>query len=380
MSQIVYTALGLMSGTSLDGVDAAFLETDGERILRFGPSMTLEYTANDRETLTQATQAALRWQFKEARPNSFAAAEEVINRTHVEAIMAIGAAHLDWMERLNLIGFHGQTVLHHPPAGGKAGQTLQLGDGRVLAAAFGVPVAHDFRSDDVAAGGQGAPLAPIYHKALAAHSGLEGAVGVLNIGGVSNVTLISGEDILATDCGPGNGPLDNWMKTAASQNYDDRGRHAQWGQPDFRLIDRWLGRDFFSQLVPKSADRYDFDVNADLSGKSARDGAATLAAFCAIATAKTMCTMPLRPKTVIVCGGGRRNWALLWMLMGQIPACVKTAEDVGWDGDAIEAQAFAYLAARALRGLPISFPDTTGVTAPMTGGRIAYPSINRGSR
>lgn len=373
MERSPYIALGLMSGTSLDGVDAAFLETDGERILRFGPSLTLDYSSLDKETLAQATQAALRWQFKGARPNSFTAAEDVIYRRHADAVQAISDTHPDWADKLDIIGFHGQTVLHHPPAPGQCGKTLQLGNGQALADRFDVPVAYDFRSDDVAAGGQGAPLAPIYHKALAAYSNLKGSVAVLNIGGVSNITLTGTEDLSATDCGPGNGPLDNWMVKSCGADYDIDGLLSTKGIPDFNLLNQWFNGSFFKLGFPKSADRYDFDVLVDMSHLSPESGAATLAAFSVLSVEKALVEMNVVPSIVIVCGGGRYNKAMMWMLKEHIRASVVSAEDVGWNGDAIEAEAFAYLAVRTRLGLPNSFPKTTGVPEPLTGGRIVFP-------
>lgn len=375
MGQASYIALGLMSGTSLDGVDAAFLETDGERIIRFGPGLTQDYTASDRDTLTQATQAALRWQFSGSAPNSFAAAEDVIARAHIAAVTSVCNAHPDWANKLDIIGFHGQTVLHHPPIGAQKGRTLQLGHGQALADRFGVPVAYDFRSDDVAAGGQGAPLAPIYHKALTEYSDIKGPCAVLNIGGVSNVTLIDAENLIATDCGPGNGPLDNWMLEKTGSEYDAGGRKSLGGIPDFTRIYAWLEAEFFKKPFPKSADRYDFDVLSDITDLTAKDGAATLAAFSALSIEKSLRDIELVPDTLIICGGGRYNKAMLWMLREHLSADVKTAEHMGWNGDAVEAEAFAYLAVRTKLGLPISFPMTTGAPKPMMGGRVAVPQI-----
>lgn len=374
MSKKVYTALGLMSGTSLDGVDAAFLETDGEQIIRFGPSLMQAYSPEDRATLTEATHAAMRWQFKKgAKPNSFAAAEDVLHAAHAEVIDAICKAHPEWASRLDVIGFHGQTVAHHYAVNGRPGKTLQLGDGQILADKFGVPVIYDFRSNDVAAGGQGAPLAPIYHKALLEFSGFRGQNAVLNIGGVSNVTVVRGSDMIATDCGPGNGPLDNWTAIVIGKDYDAGGELSLSGNVNFTFVNQWLNRKFFELEFPKSADRYDFDVRPDMKNFDGKDGAATLAAFTAMAIAKSLNDMEAEPETLIVCGGGRHNKAIMWMLAEHCTAKVVTAEQKNWDGDAIEAQAFAYLAVRSKLGLPISFPMTTGAPAPMTGGRVAYP-------
>ena len=369
-----YIALGLMSGTSLDGVDAAFLETDGQQIIRLGPSLCLDYSDADKATLQEATQAALRWQFNGPRPNSFAAAEAVIHKCHLKALRALCADHPEWADKLAMIGFHGQTVLHHPPKAGVRGRTLQLGDGQALAKAAGVPVYYDFRTADVKAGGQGAPLAPVFHQALVSYSKLDRPTAILNIGGVGNVTLITkGGHIVASDTGPGNGPLDNWMAKNGLGDFDPDGKYAAAGTPHFPLVRKWLEREFFQRPAPRSADRYDFDVINDMDDLSVEDGAASLAAFTTLAAVYTLNNMREKPRSLIVCGGGRHNKAMMWMLREHLDATVKTAEDVGWNSDAIEAQAFAYLAVRAKWKLPLSFPMTTGIPKPMTGGRVAEP-------
>jgi len=369
-----YIALGLMSGTSLDGVDAAFLETDGERIIRLGPSLCLEYSDADKATLEEATQAALRWQFVGPKPNSFSAAQTVIHKCHVRAVKTLCADYREWADNLSLIGFHGQTVLHHPPKAPFNGRTFQLGDGEALAKALGTPVWYDFRTADVEAGGQGAPLAPIYHQALVAYSKLDRPTAVLNIGGVGNVTLVTKDDhIIASDTGPGNGPLDNWMARNGMGAFDPDGKHAAAGTPHFPLVRKWLEREFFQRPAPRSADRYDFDVINDMDDLSIKDGAATLAAFTTLAAVYTLNDMREKPRSLIVCGGGRHNQAMMWMLREHLEATVNTAEIVGWNSDAIEAQAFAYLAVRAKWKLPLSFPTTTGVPKPITGGVLAMP-------
>jgi len=365
-----YKALGLMSGTSLDGVDAAVIETDGNDIFGFGSSTERAFSQSDRAVLQSATQEALNWRFKGAPPNSFVQAEAIIDRAHIDTIGDMSA---------DIIGYHGQTILHHPPLGGNAGQTLQLGRGNILADALNMPIAYDFRTADVTAGGQGAPLAPIYHEALCRYSNLEGRIAVLNIGGVSNVTLImDGKLKWATDCGPGNGPLDSWVARHDAGAFDRDGQLSFMGDVNHIKINQWLNRGFFKRNIPRSADRYDFDVLSNLTDVSLEDGAATLASFCAQATARDL--REAKVDRVIVCGGGRKNPAIMAMLDIHIDAEVISAGDVGWDGDMLEAQAFAYLAVRTLKGLPISFPETTGAPRPLTGGRIAYPSSNLGSR
>ncbi len=380
MGTIRYSAIGLMSGTSLDGVDAAFLETDGEKIYRFGPGLTIPYTAQERSTISTAIQQALNWRFNGVPPNAFAEAEHVVDMVHINAIDGLMKKHPEWARHLNLIGYHGQTVLHAPKLGEQKGQTLQLGRGHVLAEKFGVPCVYDFRVDDVRAGGQGAPLAPVYHQALVRKAKLEGPVLVLNLGGVANFTLVDGDDLDATDTGPANGLLDQWMQLHG-RDYDLGGQCGWQGQVDFDLVHRWAAMDVYQRPMPRSFDRYDFNVLDEMKGMSLEDGAATLSALTAITIKDCLKKASQRPGKIIVCGGGRHNQTLLEMLSLEIGSSVITADEVGWNSDMIEAEAFAHLAARHMAGLPISFPETTGVSRPITGGKVFYPaSINRGSR
>ncbi|GHA91130.1 anhydro-N-acetylmuramic acid kinase [Algimonas arctica] len=359
----IYTALGLMSGTSLDGVDAAVIMTDGEQVQSFGPSVTVPYTNAQRQTLTDATLAALTWNFIGPAPNIFAEAEDALDAAHRTAIQTLDAGVVD------IIGYHGQTVLHRPDRL----KTLQLGRGQGLSDEFGCPIVFDFRSEDVASGGQGAPLAPIYHKALVDHADLPGVTAVLNLGGVGNVSLVTANDLLASDTGPANGPLDSFLDSWGI-SMDRDGDVSRDGMPDFFKIERWLRADFFNRAWPKSADRYDFSVLDDLSDVAIGDGAATLCAFTALSAARTIRQMGVALDRIIVCGGGRRNPTIMTMLQMELDCPVQPAETVGWDSDAIEAQAFGYLAVRVMRGLPNSFPTTTGVPTPTVGGRIVYPA------
>ena len=370
MDKRVYTALGLMSGTSLDGVDVAIIETDGVDIFGFGETSEAGFSDQDKRILSEATQDALAWRFTGPQPNSFAQAEEVIDAAHIKAIGDLSA---------DIVGYHGQTILHHPPVGGRKGQTLQLGRGQVLADKLGLPVVFDFRTDDVGAGGQGAPLAPIYHEALIRYSKQKGRIAVLNLGGVANVTaIVDGKLVWATDCGPANGPLDSWIQRHGAGDYDKSGKLSFAGHVNHQSINQWLERDFFMRPIPRSADRYDFDVLEEMTGMSLEDGAATLASFSAQAVARDVAEF--RAEKVIVCGGGRKNPAIMAMLDMHLDAEIVSAESIGWNGDMLEAQAFAYLAVRTLKDLPISFPQTTGAPRPLTGGKIAYPSSSLGSR
>ena len=265
-----------------------------------------------------------------------------------------------------VIGYHGQTVLHDATRG----RTLQLGTGERIAAMCGIPTVYDFRSADVAAGGEGAPLAPVYHRALAQAAGLSGVTAVLNLGGVGNVTVVDGDTLLASDTGPANGPLDSWLSSV-----DEGGRVSRAGMPDFARVERFLDLPFFRRDWPKSADRYDFDVLGQMEGMSREDGAATLTLFTVLSVKRTLQQMGAKPDRVVVCGGGRHNRTVMTLLSVELGCEVMPAEDIAdWDSDSIEAEAFAFMAVRTLRGLPISFPTTTGVPAPMVGGRIAYPS------
>lgn len=355
----VLRAIGLMSGTSLDGVDAAWIETDGERVFAAGPSLTLPYDAalrtDLRRILDQAPGLA-------AEDPFLADAVARLTEVHVQAVLALDRP-------ADIIGFHGQTILHQP----QNRRTWQVGDAALLARRTGITVAHDFRSADVAAGGQGAPLVPVFHAALARD--LERPLAILNIGGVANVTFIGADgDLVAFDTGPGNGPLDDWVARHTGAAFDRDGALAGAGTVDTTVLGRLLEHPYFARLAPKSLDRLDFAQALAASGLAAcspADGAATLAAF--IARAVAMATLPALPRVWLVCGGGRHNPAIMAALQAALPAPVLPVETVGWDGDALEAQCFGFLAARTALGLPISFPGTTGVFAPLTGGTLTQP-------
>lgn len=362
-----------MSGTSLDAVDAAIILTDGERVFEFGPVSERKYTDAERAVLADAVQAALRWNWEGERPEAaFEKACDVLTRAHADAFQdAVSKCSEDEFPRL--AGIHGQTVLHRAPTRNRSGATLQIVDEGSLARAFGIPVAFDFRGDDVASGGQGAPLSPIYHQALC--SGLEGPVAVLNLGGVANLTFISPDyPLLGFDCGPANGPIDEWVEGHGKGRFDENGALASAGRVHEGALAMWLDNPWFGEALPKSLDRFDF--NAGLArGLSLEDGAATLTALSATGVALGLKLFPKPVTKVIACGGGRHNPALMAELKIRCPCPVLPAEDMGWRGDSIEAEAFAVLAVRSQRGLPISFPGTTGVMSPMTGGRIVRPNV-----
>jgi anhydro-N-acetylmuramic acid kinase len=365
--------LGFMTGTSLDACDMAILETDGDAITAYGPAGERKLSEATRDLALQATEAARSWVRGASEPGVFAPAAAAVTREHFEAGAAFLAANgLSWSD-LDLIGMHGQTVLHERPQDGRLGRTVQLGDGAWLAAQARVPVAFDFRTADVAAGGEGAPLAPIYHLARAKMSGLAAPLAVLNIGGVANVTFWSGgDDLAAFDTGPGNGMIDLLVQSRGAGRFDDAGRYAAAGRVDEAALRGLLAHPYFTAPPPKSLDRFDFSLDP-LAALSLEDAAATLVAFTAEGVRLAFELMGQTPGELVVCGGGRHNPQIMQALGDRLPMQVTTAEHHGWRGDSIEAEAFAYLAARTKLGLPISFPKTTGVSQPMAGGRIATP-------
>ncbi len=366
--------LGFMSGTSLDAVDMAILDTDGETIHGFGPSGERKLTPETRAVVLEATEAGKTWARGTPEPTVFAAASRAVAEEHLAAALEFLDAHGLKAADLDLAGFHGQTVLHERPTKDRIGRTVQVGDGALLARGLGVPVAFDFRTADVLAGGEGAPLAPIYHAARATASGLQPPVAVLNLGGVANITLIpSSGELHAFDTGPANGMIDLWVQARTDLRFDPDGRFARAGRVNEQALATLLDHPYFAAEGPKSLDRYDFALTP-VEPLSLEDGAATLTAFTAETVGMAVRAAKEPPKVLIACGGGRLNPTLMEALTARCPVPVKTAEALGWRGDAIEAEAFAYLAARTLRGLPISFPGTTGVPQPMTGGRIVAPS------
>lgn len=369
--------LGFMTGTSLDAVDMAVLETDGEEIHAFGPAGERKLREATRDLLLETTTIARAWPRGAPEPAIFEEARRAVADEHLHAAESFIAEHgLAWSD-FDLLGVHGQTVLHERPTAERIGRTVQLLDAERLAIGCGRPVAFDFRTADVAAGGEGAPLAPIYHAARARASGLPAPVAALNLGGVANVTFVQAKsDLLAFDTGPANGMIDLIVQAREAGRFDEGGRLAMAGTVDQAVLANLLARPYFASKPPKSLDRFDFPIES-VDGLSLEDAAATLTAFTVASVARAYDWLPKdeHPKQLIVAGGGRHN---AYMMQGLTQALrgiseVVSADALGWRGDAIEAEAFAFLAARTARGLPISFPGTTGVSEAMTGGRIVEP-------
>lgn len=359
-------ALGLMSGTSLDGIDAAIIETDGEGAVRPGASLAVPYKPEERLLLRLALDAAKLWEPGEPMPDEVAEAERHLTLANALAVRALlteaGLKPTD----ISVIGFHGQTVLHQP----ERHRTVQIGLGDVLARLTGIDVVNDFRSADVAAGGHGAPLVPLYHQALVGSTGIVEPVAIVNIGGVGNITYVSSDgELLAFDTGPGNALIDDWAHEHIGEPIDRDGALAAGGDVDMDVLERLMSHEFFDAPPPKSLDRFSFLPDA-VAHLSAPDGAATLTAFTVEAIARGLAHVPGVPSRFIICGGGRHNPVMMAMLSRRLQGGVLPAEDLGWRGDDVEAEAFAYLAVRSLRGLPLSLPTTTGVPRPMPGGTL----------
>ena len=361
-------AIGLMSGTSLDGIDAALIETDGAEHIRPIAFRSDPYSAPARAQLREAAALALSFERPRASP-PILAAEEMLTNRHVLAVRQLLAAVALTPADISVIGFHGQTIAHRPDRG----WTWQIGDGAAMARALGITVVDDLRSADVAAGGQGAPLLPVYHRALT--TGMDLPVAVLNLGGVANITWLgrADEDLIAFDTGPANGLIDDWMLAETGSPYDAGGAFAARGTVDRSVLGGMLDNRWFDLPPPKSLDRADFTIEA-ARGLAAADGAATLTAFTAETVALALRHLPEPPGRLIVAGGGRHNPTLMRMITAAARITAEPIEALGWNGDATEAEGFAYMAVRALRGAPISFPGTTGVPRPMTGGVIHRPS------
>lgn len=360
----IVTAVGAISGTSMDGIDVSMVATDGDAVVQPGPGKTYPYAGDLRRDLLRLLDNP-----SIAETDPLTELEARVTEAHAGAIAAFMADRGVARDTVRVVGLHGQTVYHRP----ETRFTRQLGLGQLVADRLGIETINRFRHADVAAGGEGAPFAPLYHRALA--QGLAQPVMVLNLGGVGNVTYIDGDTAIAFDTGPASALLDDFMLRRRGQPYDEGGRLAASGKPDVALVAQFMDNPFFRRKPPKSLDRNEFHGRARLvDGLSDADGAATLAAFTVESVAAALDHVPSRPKRWLVTGGGRANATFMGLLARRLGVPVEPVEAVGWNGDHIEAQCFAYLAVRSLRGLPLSLPTTTGVPKPMTGGELWRPA------
>ncbi|WP_159947927.1 anhydro-N-acetylmuramic acid kinase [Rhizobium sp. 18065] len=374
---VLKTAIGLMSGTSMDGIDVALVRTDGEAVVERGPSLSVPYDSAFRARLKQGLEDAKTIAVRDERPGGLLPLERDLTLLHAKAVRLFVRRYGLRTDEMDVIGFHGQTVLHRPDQA----LTVQIGDGALLARETGIDVVFDMRANDMVHGGQGAPLVPIYHQALAHHLPPEQwPVCFVNIGGISNLTYLDRDGaIIGFDSGPGNALIDQWVEAHAGIPYDEGGRIASEGRVLMPLAERYLANPFFTAPARRSLDRNDF-VPPTGSEAELSDGARTLAYVSAAAIFKSAEHLPQRPKTCVVCGGGRLNRIImddLAQLGEQQGAKVLRAEEPGFDGDAMEAEAWAYLAVRSVKGLPLTYPGTTGVSEPITGGVLARADARR---
>lgn len=361
-------SVGLMTGTVLDGnIDVALLRTDGETVQELGPWALVPYDETVLELLEAAVAAARRWNFTGAEPAEFAVAERALTEAQGAAVREVLDENGIASSAVAVIGFHGQTVLHRAPASGVPGRTRQLGDGAAMARALGIDVVNDLRTNDVAHGGQGAPLSAVYHRALLRRVNAAPGTVFLNLGGVANLTAATSDDLIAFDTGPANAPIDDWVRRHTGERMDRDGRLARAGRVDQERLATLLDHPYLAAPWPKSLDRFDF--GADMAnGLGVADGAATLTAFTAACVARALTLLPTPTTALIVAGGGRRNPTLMDEIARRTGVAVHDADALGLRGDAVEAECFAYLAERSRRGLPISFPHTTGAPRPLEGG------------
>ncbi len=352
----------------MDGIDVALIRTDGENIIEHGPNATYDHDANTRQKLALAMQQAVEISQRDERPGLLAGVEREVTNAHIKAVESFLKEKSLSNSDIDVIGFHGQTVLHRP----ERKLTVQLGDGQTMANELSIPVVHDLRAADVAAGGQGAPLVPDYHRALASRFATR-PVAFINIGGISNITyIVDKNQLLAFDCGPGNALLDDWVQRHTNGLFDNDGDLARSGTVNQDALHNYLMSPYFNQAVPKSLDRGDFTLDL-LGNLSSKDGARTLTELTAKSIANAAPWFSRPPKDWIICGGGRRNKFLMQRIAANVQGIVTPAEAHHLDGDAMEAEAFAYLAVRSLKGLPITYPTTTGVENPLTGGVKVEP-------
>jgi anhydro-N-acetylmuramic acid kinase len=363
------TAIGLMSGTSFDGVDVALVETDGETIARLGPIGYRPYADEERQLLQSAMQRAARIASRDERPAAMRDAERLVTAAHFQAVEAFLREHGIERGKIDVVGFHGQTVLHRP----QARLTVQIGDGAALGGELRIRDVYDFRAADVGAGGEGAPFVPVYHRALVRQLDEPRPIAVLNVGGVANLTYLDGDaDPVAFDTGPGNAPIDEVVFSRTGKRFDRDGILASQGAARWDIVEAALADPFFARKPPKSLDRAQF-ARFPVDSLKLEDAAATATAIVAGSIGRALRHLPNVPATWIVGGGGARNRTLMKLLRSNLLAQVLVAEAVGWSADALEAQAFAFLAVRSLKSLPLSYPSTTGVPAPTTGGVLAKP-------
>jgi anhydro-N-acetylmuramic acid kinase len=354
------TVIGAISGTSMDGIDIALIKTDGINVSSTGPGCTIAYPQRLREALLDFLKDP-----SQAEHDPLTELEQGVTDAFSSAISTFMKEEGIEQASVDMIGLHGQTVYHRP----ERRFTRQLGLGQRMANDLGISVVDGFRLADVASGGHGAPLAPLYHAALA--KDLPQPLMILNLGGVGNVTYLNGDSIVAFDTGPASALIDDLVLRRFNIPFDDGGQIARRGTVNQAMLATLMNNPYFAAPAPKSLDRNDFHRRARIvEGLADDDAVATLAAFTIEATTAAIRHVPMRPLRWLVTGGGRHNQTFMRGLAERLGVPVEPVESVGWNGDLIEAQCFGFLAVRSMLGLPLSLPTTTGVPHPMTGGAL----------
>ena len=367
-------SIGLMTGTVNDGfIDIAALRTDGTDVVEFGPFELFPYKDQAiKELIFKTYKEASKWNFEGPEPSIFSLTEKKITEEQSYAIEEFINKYKIKKTDISCIGFHGLTVLHRPiDSNNQVGKTRQLGNGQMMSDYLQLPVVNNFRSNDIEHGGQGAPLAPIYHLALAKYI-KEKDIVFLNIGGVSNITHVGNKyELIALDCGPGNAPIDDFVRYHNKGLMDKDGKFAKLGNVNYVLVNEFMENDFFNLSYPKSLDRNNFNFD-NIYNLSLEDGCATMVKIIAKSISEALKLLPNKPSKILISGGGRKNQTIINEITLETKIQCKNIDDHNLRGDAIEAEAFAFLAVRSLNKLPLSFPDTTGVKYPVTGGVSSF--------
>ena len=351
----------------MDGIDLAVIQTDGDAKIVFGATQSWAFSATQRKLLRQTLEDAKAIEKRDDRPENLVQIEAMVTSIHGACVAEFLASHNLAPQSIDIIGFHGQTVLHRP----NEGLTVQLGNGQALAQLLKIPVAYDLRANDMVHGGQGAPLVPVFHRALVQAAKLYGPTAILNLGGIGNVTYCDGDaPPIAFDTGPANALMDDEMQIRFGLDLDRDGAMSGAGQVNQAALTKLMSHAYFNKPWPKSLDRQAFS-REPVVALEAHEAIATLAAFTAESIRAAEKLLPQKPLRWILAGGGAFNPTLKTMIANRVAGDVVTSDSVDWQADMLEAQAWAYLAVRSLKGLELTFPTTTGCKEPVSGGTIA---------
>ena len=357
-----YHSLGLMSGTSLDGIDASIIESDGDSIINIRKNAYFSYPKKFKLDLEELIEKSSSHEEIQKNLKKYNDIERKLTLFHAEISESIIKKY-DY--DIDLIGFHGQTIIHKP----SDKYSIQMGDGRLLSQILKKKVIYQFRKNDIQNFGQGAPLASIYHYALSKKLKIKDPIIFLNIGGISNITYIDNDYFESRDVGPGNVLMDKYIKKIKNNDYDHKGSYASIGKIDYSIVNQALDNDFFSKKNNVSFDINDFDYYF-IKGLEFEDAIATLNFYSAKIISDLILEKYLNVKKIILCGGGRKNKTLIDNIKNLIKIDVQNIDNFDLDGDFIESQAFAYLAVRSFLNKNISYPKTTNVKKPVTGGEL----------